>query len=161
MGLPAWHMEGQQGQPQGGPASTSGRAWLPRVEVSTHALLFPIIRLTIPTALPAPALPQINLLSCKFMGPQGYGSTSDAVQCIDYCLQQRSHIISASWTTGTMPNPPLEEAGAHTQPAGTTSWQRVTLQHVQCAVRAWPALPALPGLHFSTPPYSNATLTPC
>lgn len=54
---------------------------------------------------------QINLLSCKFMGPAGYGSTSDAVQCIDYCLAQKAHVISASWTTGTLPNPPLEDAG--------------------------------------------------
>ena len=74
----------------------------------------------LPSLLPL----QVNLLSCKFMGPAGYGSTSDAVQCIDFCLALKAHIISASWTTGTLPNPPLEEAGGRRQPQGAPRGQR-------------------------------------
>ncbi|EFN55753.1 hypothetical protein CHLNCDRAFT_134105 [Chlorella variabilis] len=57
----------------------------------------------------------VRLLACKFMSDQarelsGYGYTSNAVACLDYCLARGADIISASWSAGTAPNPPLEEA---------------------------------------------------
>lgn len=77
-----------------------------------------------PTRPPAPPRPtspapaQINLLSCKFMSADGFGRTSDAVQCLDWCLGRGARIISASWTSGQLDNPPLEEAVARTEAAG-------------------------------------------
>lgn len=65
-----------------------------------------------------PTHPQINVLSCKFMSADGWGRTSDAIQCLDYCTQSGAKIISASWTSGQLDNPPLEEAVARTEAAG-------------------------------------------
>lgn len=48
--------------------------------------------------------------ACACCLPQGYGYTSNAVACLDYCLARGADIISASWSAGTAPNPPLEEA---------------------------------------------------
>lgn len=61
---------------------------------------------------------QINLLSCKFMSGDGWGKTSDAIQCLDYCVQQGAQIISASWTSGQLDNPPLEEAVGRVEASG-------------------------------------------
>lgn len=58
------------------------------------------------------------MLPCKFMSAAGWGKTSDAIQCMDWCLQQGAAIISASWTCGELGNPPLEEAVARTRQAG-------------------------------------------
>jgi hypothetical protein len=61
---------------------------------------------------------QIDVLPCKFMSADGWGRTSDAVQCADWCLRQGATIISASWSCGEEGNPPLEEAVARIQQAG-------------------------------------------
>lgn len=52
------------------------------------------------------------------MDAKGWGQTSDAVQCLDWCRNQGAHIISASWTSGSLDNPPLEEAVARIDDAG-------------------------------------------
>lgn len=67
---------------------------------------------------PPPAPPQINLLACRFMDAQGFGRTSDAVQCLDWCRAQGARVVSASWTSGSLGNRPLEEAVARTHQAG-------------------------------------------
>eukprot|EP00887_Chlorella_sp_A99_P000115 scaffold16.g115.t1 len=53
---------------------------------------------------------QVSLLSCKFIGPDGYGLTSKAIACMDWCISQGAKVISASWTGGTTDNPPLQDA---------------------------------------------------
>ena len=58
------------------------------------------------------------MLSCKFMTAAGYGATSDAIQCMDYCLEQGAAVISASWTCFQDSNPPLREAVERTHEAG-------------------------------------------
>lgn len=41
---------------------------------------------------------------------QGWGKTSDAIQCIDFCLKRGAAIISNSWDGGKDVNPPLQRA---------------------------------------------------
>ena len=40
---------------------------------------------------------QAKLLSCKFINARRYGLSSDAVECIHYCVNAGAKIISASW----------------------------------------------------------------
>jgi len=58
------------------------------------------------------AFDKVQILSCKFLNGQGFGYTSDAVKCIDYCLSMGSDIISMSWSGGEA-NPALLEAIQH------------------------------------------------
>ena len=82
--------------------------WLPHLShASSPGLLLPA-----PPCPPCPPHLQINILPCKFMSADGWGKTSDAIQCMDWCLEQKAEIISASWSCGELSNPPLEEAGA-------------------------------------------------
>lgn len=75
-----------------------------------------------PECAPTPVAPlpllQINLLACKFMSADGWGKTSDAIQCLDACVRADAAIISASWTSGQFDNPPLDEAVGRVQRAG-------------------------------------------
>lgn len=52
---------------------------------------------------------QVKVLSCKFLSDQGYGYTSSAIQCINYCLDNNVDVISNSWS-GDDDNPALFEA---------------------------------------------------
>jgi serine protease len=55
---------------------------------------------------------RVNILTCKFLNAQGYGFASDAVACIDYCLENGADIITNSWSGGE-DNPALREAIQH------------------------------------------------
>lgn len=52
---------------------------------------------------------QVSLLSCKFINGDGFGYVSDAVACIDYCIDMGANIITNSWAGGEA-NPALREA---------------------------------------------------
>jgi subtilisin family serine protease len=52
------------------------------------------------------------------MHQQGYGYTSQAVACIDWCLGKQAAVISASWSAGTDPNQPLEDAVGRAEKQG-------------------------------------------
>ncbi|MBI4664613.1 MAG: S8 family serine peptidase [Verrucomicrobia bacterium] len=39
----------------------------------------------------------VQIMACKFLSSSGYGSTSDAIQCIDYARAEGARIINASW----------------------------------------------------------------
>jgi len=38
-----------------------------------------------------------QIMAMRFMGPDGHGSTSDAVKCIDWAVANGAHILSNSW----------------------------------------------------------------
>ena len=40
---------------------------------------------------------QAQLMAMRFLGPDGSGSTSDAVKCIDWAVANGAHILSNSW----------------------------------------------------------------
>ncbi len=40
---------------------------------------------------------QVKIMALKFMGGDGSGTTSDAIDCINYAIQKGAHIINASW----------------------------------------------------------------
>lgn len=40
---------------------------------------------------------RVKLLACKFLGTDGSGNTSDAIECIEYAQRQGANIINASW----------------------------------------------------------------
>lgn len=54
----------------------------------------------------------VQVLTCKFLNDQGYGYASDAVACIDYCLENGADIITNSWSGGE-DNPALRDAIQH------------------------------------------------
>lgn len=60
----------------------------------------------------------VQVLSCRFIGTDGYGLTSTAITCIEYCTGNGAQIISASWTGGTTVNPPLQDAISAATAAG-------------------------------------------
>ncbi len=39
----------------------------------------------------------VKIMALKFANQQGEGYTSDAIECINYAIQKRAHIINASW----------------------------------------------------------------
>src|SRR5207237_989491 len=49
---------------------------------------------TIGTAGLAPAA---SIVVCRFMDATGSGFTTDALACIDYCLEQGVHVLQNSW----------------------------------------------------------------
>ncbi len=51
---------------------------------------------------------RVEILTCKFLNAQGYGFASDAVACIDYCLENGAEIITNSWSGGE-DNPALRD----------------------------------------------------
>lgn len=40
---------------------------------------------------------KIQLMACRFLDSTGYGSTSDAIQCLDYARAKGAKVINASW----------------------------------------------------------------
>ena len=40
---------------------------------------------------------QVKIMALKFMGSDGSGTTSDAIDCINYAIKKGAHIINASW----------------------------------------------------------------
>lgn len=63
---------------------------------------------------------QVQVLTCKFLNDQGYGYASDAVACIDYCLENGADIITNSWSGGE-DNPALRDAIQHSLDKGTAA----------------------------------------
>jgi subtilisin family serine protease len=51
----------------------------------------------------------IDILSCRFLNSDGKGRISDAIICIDYCLEMGAEIITNSWI-GNMENKAMKEA---------------------------------------------------
>lgn len=50
-----------------------------------------------------------RIMAMRFLGPDGSGSTSDAVKCIDWAVANGAHILSNSWS-GPDTSPELAEA---------------------------------------------------
>jgi subtilisin family serine protease len=44
---------------------------------------------------------QVRLMACKFLGADGYGYTSDAVECIRYAVQNGARVLNNSWGGGS------------------------------------------------------------
>lgn len=42
----------------------------------------------------------VQLMGARFLGPVGYGTNSDAIKAIDYCVDNGASIINASWGGG-------------------------------------------------------------
>lgn len=42
----------------------------------------------------------VRLMACKFIGDLGFGSTSDAIECIDYAVAHGAKILNNSWGGG-------------------------------------------------------------
>ncbi len=40
---------------------------------------------------------EVQLMALRFLGPRGYGTTSDAIRCIDYARANGAHILNNSW----------------------------------------------------------------
>jgi subtilisin family serine protease len=60
---------------------------------------------------------RVKILACKFLRGDGRGRTSDAVRCIQYCIQQGVKIMNNSWGGG-QGDPSLESAIADAERAG-------------------------------------------
>lgn len=43
---------------------------------------------------------KVRLMACKFIGDVGFGSTSDAIECIDYAVAHGAKILNNSWGGG-------------------------------------------------------------
>jgi subtilisin family serine protease len=42
----------------------------------------------------------VQLMGCKFLDADGFGSTSDAIECIDYAVSKKARIMNSSWGGG-------------------------------------------------------------
>lgn len=51
---------------------------------------------------------KVQLMACRFLGSQGGGLTSDAIQTVDYAVAHGAHIINASWGGGSFSQPLLD-----------------------------------------------------
>jgi thermitase len=58
-----------------------------------------------------------RIMALRFLGPDGSGSTSDAVKCIDWAVANGAHIISNSWA-GPDTSPELVQAIARAEQKG-------------------------------------------
>jgi len=58
-----------------------------------------------------------QIMAMRFLGPDGSGSTSDAVKCIDWAVANGAHILSNSWG-GPDTSPELSEAVARAERKG-------------------------------------------
>lgn len=43
---------------------------------------------------------RVRLMACKFLDSSGYGSTADAITCVDYAASKGARVMSASWGGG-------------------------------------------------------------
>lgn len=68
------------------PACAPHQGSSPSHQLAVAAALFrlPTPGIHTPSLSPLNFSPQINLAVCRFMDATGYGSTSDAVQCLDW-----------------------------------------------------------------------------
>ena len=42
----------------------------------------------------------VRLMACKFLGVDGFGTTEDAIRCVDFAVQNGARVINASWGGG-------------------------------------------------------------
>jgi subtilisin family serine protease len=61
---------------------------------------------------------QARMMACKFIDPNGDGSTSDAVACIDYARQHGAKIINASWGSIAFTSSAMQDAINSARDAG-------------------------------------------
>jgi subtilisin family serine protease len=40
---------------------------------------------------------QVQLMACKFLNEQGYGNTSDAIECINFAVSKGARVLNNSW----------------------------------------------------------------
>ncbi len=43
---------------------------------------------------------KVQLMACKFLGSDGFGTTDDAIRCLNYAVQHGARVINASWGGG-------------------------------------------------------------
>ncbi|MHC1768912.1 MAG: S8 family serine peptidase [Verrucomicrobiia bacterium] len=43
---------------------------------------------------------KVRLMACKFLGSDGFGTTDDAIRCLNYAVEQGARVINASWGGG-------------------------------------------------------------
>ncbi|MDB6149846.1 MAG: peptidase and in kexin sedolisin [Chthoniobacter sp.] len=60
---------------------------------------------------------RVQIMACKFLPAVGGGSTSDAIECINYAVSKGAHILSNSWGGGGFANA-LNDAIASARAAG-------------------------------------------
>jgi subtilisin family serine protease len=61
---------------------------------------------------------KVQLMATKFTGPDGNGTLSDAIACIDYARRMGAHIINASWGASWFESTALREAIQAARDAG-------------------------------------------
>ena len=44
---------------------------------------------------------QVRLMACKFLAADGFGTSDDAITCIDFAVRNGARVINASWAGGT------------------------------------------------------------
>src|SRR3989442_14615248 len=54
----------------------------------------------------------VKIMACKFLDPQGNGTLSDAIQCIDFARTHGAKVINASWGATTFTSQALHHAVA-------------------------------------------------
>ncbi|KAH0484044.1 MAG: uncharacterized protein KVP18_004471 [Porospora cf. gigantea A] len=61
--------------------------------------------------------PNIRLLTCKFLGKDGYGTVLNAVRCIEYAIHMSAQVINNSWGSRVF-SPTCQRAIERAQAAG-------------------------------------------
>ena len=61
--------------------------------------------------------PNVRIMACKFLSAEGFGATSDSIECIDYAIANGATILSNSWG-GDSYTKSLEEAIERAKDAG-------------------------------------------
>ena len=61
---------------------------------------------------------KVQIMALKFLDPQGNGSISDAIQCIDFARNNGAKVINASWGSTTFTSQALHDAIASAGQAG-------------------------------------------
>jgi subtilisin family serine protease len=61
---------------------------------------------------------QARLMACKFLNPDGQGSISDAIECLEYARLHGARVINASWGGYTFTSAALLEAMTAVRDAG-------------------------------------------
>lgn len=60
---------------------------------------------------------QVKLMALKFLGADGYGNTSDAIECVNYAIAKGAHVLNNSWGSGEF-SQALSDAIAAARDAG-------------------------------------------
>eukprot|EP00887_Chlorella_sp_A99_P005564 scaffold1.g5564.t1 len=60
----------------------------------------------------------LQVLACRFLGPDNVGFTSKAIDCLNWCMSNGARVITASWTGSSQQNSALEDAFSSIGDAG-------------------------------------------